>query len=153
LLETGKFYLCPMKLFFKALCWFTITFGLAKFFFAVYGLFNTDVMATFIMRGVGAESAAYSGVLSKNLGSTTEPFLWGLLVSSFLLVVSAWLMKAGKRLGFYIYCLTSALLVIFFFYSSFNFFPVTIYMSMLPLLGVMLYISVLENFWFKKTQA
>ena len=142
-----------MKLFFKVLCWFTITFGLAKFLFAIYGLFNTDVMATFIMRGVGAESAAYSGVLSRNLGATTEPFLWGLLVSSFLLVVSAWLMKSGKRLGFYLYCLTSALLAIFFFYSGFNFFPVTTYMSMLPLLGVMLYVSVLENFWSKKTQA
>lgn len=142
-----------MKLFFKALCWFTIVFGLAKFVFALYGLLNTDKIATFIMMGVGAESAAYSGVLSKNLGATTIPFLWGLLLSSVLLVVSGFGMKAGRRWGFYLYTLTSALLVIFFFYASFNFFPVMVYLSALPLIGTLLYITVLENFWFNGKRA
>lgn len=142
-----------MKLFFKALCWFTIVFGLAKFVFALYGLVNTDKIATFIMMGVGAESAAYSGVLAKNLGSTTVPFLWGLLVSSALLVVSGFGMKAGRRWGFYLYALTSALLVVFFFYASFNFFPVMVYLSALPLIGTLLYITVLENFWFNGKRA
>lgn len=142
-----------MKRFFKALCWFTIVFGLAKFVFSVYGLFNTDKIATVIMMGVGAESAAFSGVLSKNLGATTVPFLWGLLVSSVLLVVAGWVMKAGRRWGFYLYAFTSALLVIFFFYASFNFFPVMVYMSALPLLGTLLYVSVLQYFWFNEKRA
>lgn len=142
-----------MKLFFKALCRFTIVFGIAKFVFSIYGLLNTDKIATFIMMGVGAESAAHSGVLSKNLGATTVPFLWGLFVSSLLLVVSAFVMKAGRRWGFYLYALTSALLVIFFFYASFNFFPVMVYLSVLPLLGALLYVTVLQFFWFNGKRA
>jgi hypothetical protein len=136
--------------FFKILCWFTIIFGSVKFIFSVWGLLNTDVIATFIMMGVGAESAAYSKILSKNLGATTVPFLWGLLVSSFLLVIAAFVIKAGKRWGFYLYVITSSFLMCFFFYSSFNFFPITIYGSALPLLGCFLYITVLEFFWYNK---
>lgn len=142
-----------MKRLFTFLCWFTIIFGTAKFVFAVYGLLNTSVIASYIMMGVGAESAAYSGVLAKNLAGTTIPFLWGLLVSSLLLVVSAWVMKSRKRWGFYLYCLTSMLLVSFFFYASFNFFPVMVYLSALPLIGMLLYVTVLENFWHNKKQA
>jgi len=139
-----------MKRLFTFLCWFTIIFGTAKFAFAIYGLLNTSVIAQYIMMGVGAKSAAYSGVLAKNLAATTIPFLWGLLVSSFLLVVSAWVMKARKRWGFYLYCVTSMLLVSFFFYASFNFFPVMVYLSALPLIGMLLYVTVLENFWYNK---
>lgn len=142
-----------MKYFFKALCWFTILFGLGKLAFSIYGLLNTDRIATFIMMGVGADSAAHSGVLAKNLGATTVPFLWGLLVSSVLLTIAGWVMSKGKRWGFYLHALTSALLVIFFFYAGFNFFPVMGYLTVLPLLGSLLYVTVLQYFWFNKPRA
>lgn len=137
-----------MKKFFTALCWFTMLFGTAKFVFAVYGLMNTSRIAQFIMMGVGADSAAHSGILSKNLARTTLPFLWGLLVSSLLLIAAAYIMKRGKRIGFYLYAFTSALLAMFFFYGSFNYFPVLVYGSVLPLVGTLLYVTVLEYFWY-----
>lgn len=137
-----------MKRFFKPLFWFTFIFGLAKIIFASYGLLNMQFVASKIMQGVGAESAMNSVELSKNLAHTTAPYLWGLLITSILLVIAALVMNMGKRWGFFLYCLTSAFLVIFFFYASFNYFPVLIYLSPLPLIGTLLYVSVLEKFWY-----
>lgn len=136
--------------FFKPLFWFTVVFGLAKTAFALYGLFNMSFIASKIMQGVGAESAMNSVVLSKNLAHTTAPYLWGLLITSVLLTVSAFVMNRGKRWGFFLYCLTSGFLIVFFFYASFNYFPVMIYMAPLPFIGILLYTMVLEKFWYNK---
>jgi hypothetical protein len=76
------------------------------------------------------------------------PFLWGFLVTSCLTVVSVFIMRMKKRTGFYIYLLVNAFLTLFFFYAGFNFFPGLQYLSVFPLIGVMLYIAVLDYFWF-----
>lgn len=139
-----------MKRFFKPMFWFTVVFGVLKFFFALYGLFNSSFVASKIMQGVGAESAMNSVVLSRNLAKTAVPYLWGLLITSVLLVIAAFIMRAGKRWGFFLYAFTSAFLACFFFYASFNYFPVLLALSLLPLIGVLAYVTVLEQFWFNK---
>jgi hypothetical protein len=92
-----------------------------------------------------------SASMAENMSTRVIPFLWGFLITSALVVVSVLLMRRRKRMGFYLYFAVNVFLMLFFFYAGFNLFPGFEYVAVLPLLGILVYISMMDYFWFSES--
>lgn len=141
-----------MKRFFKPLFWFTVCFGTFKVLFALYNLINPIPLAKIIISGAGVESLIHSDSMAQNMGGTITPFIWGLLITSILVLISAFMMNKEMKTGYWLYILTNVFLFMFFFYGGFNLFPGLEYLSVFPLLGAILYTLVLDKFWDKSNR-
>jgi hypothetical protein len=140
-----------MKQYFVPLSLFSLVFALLKMAFSVFSLINPLPFSSFLFHAFGVNSLFDSASMAENMSTRVTPFLWGFLITSALVAISVLLMRRKMRMGFYLYFLVNVFLMLFFFYAGFNLFPGFEYVAVLPLLGILLYISMLDYFWFKKS--
>lgn len=140
-----------MKQYFVPLSLFSLVFALLKMAFSVFSLINPLPFSSFLFHAFGVNSLFDSASMAENMSTSVTPFLWGFLITSALVAISVLLMRRKMRMGFYLYFLVNVFLMLFFFYAGFNLFPGFEYLSVLPLLGILLYILHLDYFWSKES--
>jgi hypothetical protein len=140
-----------MKRLFIPFSLFSLVFACLKMAFSLFSLINPLPFSTFLFHAFGVNSLFDSATMAKNMSTRVIPFLWGFLITSALVVVSVLLMRRKKRAGFYLYFAVNVFLMLFLFYAGFNLFPGFEYVAVLPLLGILLYISMMDYFWFSES--
>ena len=143
-----KIYSMPRL--FSIIFFSSLSVSILRILFSIWGIFNPEPIAREIVSSAGVQSLVKSSTVADGMSLYVRYVMILILITSILVIYSGLLMNKQNKFGFYLNIFTNFILIFTACYAGYNMFPGLQYLSALPLIGILMYSMVLDNFILKK---
>lgn len=131
---------------FKFVYAISLIFFVLKLIVGCFGLIKPEFIASKVVEVAGVTSIMNSRTVTLGMSKYVITVMVVLLSSSILGFMGIEFMRRKKQFGFYIYALVQIIVAALLMYSGFNIYAGLQYLSIIPLLGILLYVWNWEHF-------
>lgn len=125
---------------FKIVYAISLIFFVLKLIFGLFGLIKPEFIASKVVKIAGVTSIMNSRTVTSGMSKYVITVMLVLLTSSILGFIGVELMRRKKQIGFYLYAFVQIVVAALLMYSGFNIYAGLQYLSLLALLGILLYV-------------
>ena len=129
----------------------SLTVSILRILFSLWGLFNPEPIARQIVSSAGVLSLIKSASVTDGMSLYVRYVMILLLITSIIVIYSGILMRNQKRSGFFLNLFANFILIIASCYAGYNMFPGLQNLSVLPLIGILMYSLTMDYFMQKKS--
>ena len=125
---------------FKIVYAISLIFFVLKLIFGLFGLIKPEFIASKVVEIAGVTSIMNSRTVTSGMSKYVITVMLVLLTSSTLGFIGVELMRRKIHIGFYLYAIVQIVVAALLMYSGFNIYAGLQYLSLLALLGILLYV-------------
>lgn len=135
---------------FKIVYTISLIFFILKLIFGIFGLIKPEFIASKVVEVAGVTSIMNSRTFTTGMSKYVITVVTVLLISSVIGYIGVELMRRKKKYGFYIFASVQVVVAALLMYCGFNIYAGLQYLSLIALLGILLYVWNWEHFSISK---